>query len=77
MQDGFVLPLKDQGRSLGIILDTVLLLDKQVAAVVRSASYQLRLVMELQPFLEQGDCASITHALVKSPFPLRHAWLPR
>lgn len=39
--DGVALSLKEQLRILGMLLDTSLLLDKQVA---RSAFYQLRLV---------------------------------
>lgn len=39
--DGVALPCKNQVHSLGIVLDTVQLLDKQVMAMVRSAFFQL------------------------------------
>lgn len=35
--DGLALPLNEQVHSLGVLLDPCLLMDKQVAAVVRSA----------------------------------------
>lgn len=38
------LTLKDQVCSLGVLLDTVWLLDKQGAAMARSAFHQLQLV---------------------------------
>lgn len=53
------LPQKDWARSLGMLL-----LNKQ--AVVSRAFYQLRLVQQLRPFLEQRYLGSITHASVAS-----------
>lgn len=45
--DGVVFFQKAQVRSLGVLLDTLLLLDKQVVAVVRSAFCWLQLVRQL------------------------------
>lgn len=39
--DWVALPLKEQAHSLGVLLDLVLLLDKQVAVLTRSEFYQL------------------------------------
>nr|GFC52549.1 hypothetical protein [Tanacetum cinerariifolium] len=64
--NGVVLPLKEQVRSLGVLLDAQLLLDSQVAAVARGAFAQLRLVRQLRPYLDRADLATVTHALVTS-----------
>lgn len=67
MLEGVVLPPKDQVRSLGVLLDLVLLLDKQVVALASwgcVAFPLLRLVHQLCPFLEKRDLAMVTLALV-------------
>ncbi|XP_053106346.1 uncharacterized protein LOC128325025 [Hemicordylus capensis] len=64
--DGVALPLKEQVRSLGVLLDPALLLEAQVEAVARGAFAWLRLVRQLRPFLEKADLATVTHALVTS-----------
>ncbi|XP_053169630.1 uncharacterized protein LOC128353010 [Hemicordylus capensis] len=64
--DGVALPLKEQVRSLGVLLDPALLLEAQVEAVARGAFAQFRLVRQLRPFLKKADLATVTHALVTS-----------
>ena len=64
--DGVALPLKEQVRSLGVLLDPQLLLDSQVAAVARGAFAQLRLIRQLRPYLSCSDLTTVTHALVTS-----------
>lgn len=59
-----VVSQKEQVCSLGVVLYSVLLLDKQVAGVARSVFQQLGLVGKLCPFWKQRDIASVTHALV-------------
>lgn len=48
MRDGVALPLEDHVHSLGVLLDPALLLDKQVAAVVRNMFHQLSLMCSLR-----------------------------
>ena len=57
--DGVALPLKEQVRSLGVLLEPSLSLEAQVA---RSAFYQLRLVAQLRPYLDGDSLASVVHA---------------
>ncbi|XP_053112476.1 uncharacterized protein LOC128327575 [Hemicordylus capensis] len=64
--DGVALPLKEQVRSLWVLLDPALLLGAQVEAVARGAFARLQLVHQLCPFLEKADLATVTHALVTS-----------
>lgn len=47
MLDRVALPRKIRSAVSGVLLDPVLLLDKQVAALARSAFYQLQLVWKL------------------------------
>ena len=64
--DGVALPLKEQVRSLGVLLEPSLSLEAKVASVARSAFYQLRLVAQLRPYLDRDSLASVVHALVTS-----------
>ncbi|XP_061477478.1 uncharacterized protein LOC133381914 [Rhineura floridana] len=64
--DGVTLPLKEQVRSLGVILDSCLTLEAHVASVARNAFYQLRLVAQLRPYLSKEDLSSVVHAMVTS-----------
>ncbi|XP_061451815.1 uncharacterized protein LOC133369973 [Rhineura floridana] len=64
--DEVTLPLKEQVRSLGVLLDPSLSLEAQVASVARSAFYQLRLVAQLRPYLDREHLTSVIHALVTS-----------
>ncbi|KAF7254669.1 Cytoplasmic tyrosine-protein kinase BMX [Varanus komodoensis] len=57
---------RDKVRSLGVLLDPELSLEAQVTAVARSASFQLRLIHQLRPYLENDCLAKVTHALVTS-----------
>ncbi|KAF7237429.1 Motile sperm domain-containing protein 1 [Varanus komodoensis] len=59
-------PLKDKVCSLGVLLDPELSLEAQVTAVARSAFFQLRLIHQLRPYLENDCLATVTHALVTS-----------
>ena len=70
-------PLKEQVRSLGVLLEPSLSLEAQVASVARSAFYQLRLVAQsthyqlqlvhqLCLFLDRDSLAMVIHALVTS-----------
>ncbi|KAF7242518.1 LINE-1 retrotransposable element ORF2 protein [Varanus komodoensis] len=56
----------DKVRSLGVLLDPELSLEAQVTAVARSAFFQLRLIHQLHPYLENDCLATVTHALVTS-----------
>ncbi|XP_061470050.1 uncharacterized protein LOC133379228 [Rhineura floridana] len=64
--DGVTLPLKEQVRSLGVLLDPLLSLEAQVASVAQNAFYQLRLVAQLRPYLSKEHLASVIHAMVTS-----------
>ena len=64
--DRVALPLKEQVRSLGVLLEPSLSLEAQVASVAWNAFYQLRLVVQLHPYLDRDSLASVVHALVTS-----------
>ena len=70
--DGVALPLKEQVRSLGVLLEPSLSLEAQVALVAWSAFYQLRLVAQLRPYLDRDNLASVVHALVTSKLNYRN-----
>lgn len=82
--DGVLPPLISQVFSLGALLDTVLHLDIQVAAVARSTFHQLHLLRRLQPFLLDSNPATITQTCITSRLdycnvlytrlPLESAW---
>lgn len=52
--------------SLGMILDSQLSLENQVAAMSRDAFAQLQLVCLLQPHLSNSNLTRVVHALVTS-----------
>lgn len=54
MLDGIALIHKAFADSLRVLLDFGLLFDKQLEVVVRTAYYQLGLVRQLHPFLDEG-----------------------
>ena len=62
--DGVAIPLKEQVHSLVVLLEPSLSLEAQVASVAWSAFYQLRLVAQLRPYLD--NLASVVYALVTS-----------
>ncbi|KAF7247075.1 putative RNA-directed DNA polymerase from transposon BS [Varanus komodoensis] len=64
--NGVALPHRDKVRSLGVLLDPELSLEAQVTAVARSAFFQLRLIHQLHPYLENDCLVTVTHALVTS-----------
>uniref|UniRef100_A0A670IW23 Reverse transcriptase domain-containing protein n=1 Tax=Podarcis muralis TaxID=64176 RepID=A0A670IW23_PODMU len=64
--NGVTVPLKDQVRSLGVILDSQLSMEAQVNSVSRAAVYQLHLVCRLRPYLPADCLARVVHALVIS-----------
>ncbi|KAF7253829.1 Lymphoid-restricted membrane protein [Varanus komodoensis] len=64
--NGVALPLRDKVHSLGVLLDPELSLEAQVTAVARSAFFQLRLIHQLRPYLEDDCLATVTHVLVTS-----------
>uniref|UniRef100_A0A670HUI6 Reverse transcriptase domain-containing protein n=1 Tax=Podarcis muralis TaxID=64176 RepID=A0A670HUI6_PODMU len=64
--NGVTVPLKDQVRSLGVILDSQLSMEAQVKSVSRAAVYQLHLVRRLRPYLPVDCLARVVHALVIS-----------
>ncbi|KAF7239025.1 Heparan-alpha-glucosaminide N-acetyltransferase [Varanus komodoensis] len=64
--NGVALPLRDKVRSLGVLLNPELSLEAQVTAVARSAFFQLRLIHQLRPYLENDCLATVTHTLVTS-----------
>ncbi|XP_053111605.1 uncharacterized protein LOC128327198 [Hemicordylus capensis] len=64
--DGVTFPQKEQVCSLGVLLDPGLTLVSQVEAMARSAFYQLRLIRQLCPFLEEDDLKTVVHQLVIS-----------
>ncbi|KAF7246709.1 Proton myo-inositol cotransporter [Varanus komodoensis] len=71
--NGVALPLKDKVRSLGVLLDPELSLEAQVTAVARSTFFQLRLIHQLRPYLENGCLVTVTHALEESIVPEQEA----
>lgn len=64
--DGIALPQTDPVHNLGVLLDSRLLLEEQVAAMARRAFAQLRVVHQLRPFLDRDALRTVTHALVIS-----------
>ncbi|KAF7245550.1 hypothetical protein EYD10_08337 [Varanus komodoensis] len=60
------LPLRDKVRSMGVLLDPELSLEAQLTAVARSAFFQLRLIHQLCPYLENDCLVTVTHMLVTS-----------
>ncbi|KAF7252470.1 putative RNA-directed DNA polymerase from transposon BS [Varanus komodoensis] len=64
--NGVALPLKDKVRSLGVLLDPELLLEAQVTVAARSTFFQLWLIHQLRPYLENNCLATMTHTLVTS-----------
>uniref|UniRef100_A0A670JM86 Reverse transcriptase domain-containing protein n=1 Tax=Podarcis muralis TaxID=64176 RepID=A0A670JM86_PODMU len=64
--NGVTVPLKDQVRSLGVILDSQLSMEAQVKSVSRAAVYQLHLVRRLRPYLPADCLTRVVHALVIS-----------
>lgn len=63
---GVVLPLQEQVRSMGMLLDSQLSPENQVIVVVRTPFAHLWLVRQLQPYLNQSDLTIEVHALVTS-----------
>uniref|UniRef100_A0A8D2JHL2 Reverse transcriptase domain-containing protein n=1 Tax=Varanus komodoensis TaxID=61221 RepID=A0A8D2JHL2_VARKO len=61
--NGVALPLRDKVCSLGVLLDPELSLE---ALVARNAFFQLRLIHQLRPYLENDCLATVTHTLVTS-----------
>ncbi|XP_061484291.1 cilia- and flagella-associated protein 95 isoform X2 [Rhineura floridana] len=64
--NGVRLPLKDQVRSLGVILDSQLSMEAQILAASRAAWYQLHLIQRLRPYLPVHLLPRVVHALVSS-----------
>ncbi|KAF7239530.1 putative RNA-directed DNA polymerase from transposon BS [Varanus komodoensis] len=64
--NGVAFPLRDNFRSLGVLLDPELSLEAQLTAAARSAFLQLWLIHQLRPYLEYDCLATVTHALVTS-----------
>ncbi|KAF7252094.1 RutC family protein in vnfA 5'region [Varanus komodoensis] len=64
--NGVALPLRDEVHSLGVLLDPELSLEAQMTAVARSAFFQLRLIHQLRPYLENDCLVTVTHTLVTS-----------
>ncbi|KAF7247744.1 Reverse transcriptase-like protein [Varanus komodoensis] len=64
--NGVALPLRNKIRSLGVLLNPELSLEAQVTAVARSTFFQLRLIHQLRPYLENDCLATVTRALVTS-----------
>ena len=64
---------------MGLFLDSFLSLDAQVSTVARNAFAQLKLLLQLQTFLERSDLATVTHALITSQLDycnVLYVWLP-
>lgn len=53
-------------RNLGVVLDSSLKLDKQVAAVVKTSFYQLRQISKAMPYLRHNDLEKLIHAFITS-----------
>ncbi|XP_061489769.1 uncharacterized protein LOC133387924 [Rhineura floridana] len=64
--NGVRLPLKDQVRSLGVILDSQLSMEAQISAVSWAAWYQLHLIQKLRPYLPVHLLPQVVHAPVSS-----------
>ncbi len=58
--------VSDHVKNLGVIMESSLVLDKQVSSVVRAAFYQLRIISKLKYILSFRDLESIIHAFVSS-----------
>lgn len=70
--NGVELPLKDKVHSLGVLLDSALLLE----ATAKNAFAHYWLVCQLQPFLRKANLATIIHALMTSQIDYCNAlWL--
>uniref|UniRef100_A0A8D2J6W7 Reverse transcriptase domain-containing protein n=1 Tax=Varanus komodoensis TaxID=61221 RepID=A0A8D2J6W7_VARKO len=64
--DGDALPLKESVCSLGVLLNPELSLEAPVTVVARSTFFQLWLIYQLRPYLEEVCLATVPHALVTS-----------
>ncbi len=58
--------VSDHVKNLGVIMESSLVLDKQVSSVVRAAFYQLRIISKLKSILSFRDLETIIHAFVSS-----------
>ncbi|XP_060542108.1 uncharacterized protein LOC132710271, partial [Pantherophis guttatus] len=59
-------PITERARNLGVLLDARLSLEEHMMAVARGAFYQVRLIRQLRPFLDQDFLCTVTQALVTS-----------
>uniref|UniRef100_A0A8D2ITX9 G-protein coupled receptors family 3 profile domain-containing protein n=1 Tax=Varanus komodoensis TaxID=61221 RepID=A0A8D2ITX9_VARKO len=62
----YIILLRPEVHSLGVVLNPELSLEAQVTAVVRSTFLQLRLIHQLCPYLENDCLVTVTHTLVTS-----------
>lgn len=60
----------------GVLLDTSFSSKAQVISIVRSALYQLILVCQLWPYLDQDNFATAVHALRQDCCNVLHVRLP-
>uniref|UniRef100_A0A8D0GH51 Reverse transcriptase domain-containing protein n=1 Tax=Sphenodon punctatus TaxID=8508 RepID=A0A8D0GH51_SPHPU len=59
-------PVAQQVRSLRVVLDSGLCLDRQVELVAKAAFRQLYLVRRLRPYISRPDLATLIHAFITS-----------
>ncbi len=56
--------VSDHVKDVGVIMDSALVLDKQVSNIVMAAFYQLRIISKLKSVLSFMDLETIIHAFV-------------
>ncbi len=56
--------VSDHVKDVGVIMDSALVLDKQVSSIVMAAFYQLRIISKLKSVLSFRDLETIIHAFV-------------
>lgn len=62
-------------RNLGVHLDRSLTMEQQVIAVSKACYYQIRNIGRIRPYITQGACKTLIHALVTSRLDFSNALL--
>ena len=58
--------VKDTAKNLGVYLDPLFKMEKQINTVVRSRFYQLRLLSKVKPFLSFKNFEMVIHAFIST-----------
>ena len=64
--NGCTIPSKPEARSLGVIMDSHLLLTKHMNSICKSAWYAIRNIGKIRRHLDQESCVRLVHAFVTS-----------